>query len=180
MPGRYSRSPTSLWPDELRMNPQLELVEEAVFEQEPRHVTEAVLHDVAAVLVLEAAHLADDIASDHHSVLPLRVGERGRDDHLAHGVDAIRVRVAAAAGPRRREHVVGAAAHQNDVARLEQSRLDRVTFIGGAALQRGPQMRSLDDAVERDVGGVDQLPHESVPSFGRRVRMRVGRLSHSV
>jgi transcriptional regulator with XRE-family HTH domain len=37
------------------MDPPLELVEQAVVEQQPRHVTEAVLHDVAAVLALEVA-----------------------------------------------------------------------------------------------------------------------------
>ena len=51
------------------MNPQLELVEEAVFEQESRDVPEAVLHDVATGVVLEIADPVDDTCSRSTSVL---------------------------------------------------------------------------------------------------------------
>jgi hypothetical protein len=61
--------------------------------------------------------------------------------------DAIRVRIAVAARPGQSEHVVGAAAHQHDVARHQHIRLDLVTFVRGAALQGGPQVRTADDTV---------------------------------
>jgi hypothetical protein len=119
------------------MDPQLELVEQPVVEQQPRHVTEAVLHDVATVLALEVADAGDDVAGDHLGARPLWVAERGRHDDLAHRVDAVRERVAAAGRPRRGEAVVRAAAHQDDVAGLEQVGLDHVALAGGRGLQGG-------------------------------------------
>jgi hypothetical protein len=57
--------------DQMRMDAPPELVEQAVVEQQPRHIPEAVLHDVATGLALEVADAGDDVAGDHLGVPPL-------------------------------------------------------------------------------------------------------------
>ena len=96
---------------------------------------------------------------DHVGVVPLRVLQRRRDDVLRHRVDLVGDGVAGARRPDRREAVVGAPAHQQRVAGQGQIRLDLAEALVAGTAERRPQVRPLDDAVEGDVGRVDDLAH---------------------
>ena len=47
-------------------------------------------HDVATVLLLEDTHPLDRVAGEDGRVLPLRIGQSGRDDVLSHPVQVLR------------------------------------------------------------------------------------------
>src|SRR5216684_1453367 len=74
--GRNIRSSGGGAADEQRVDPQAQLVEQAVLEQGVRQLAEPVLHDVLAGLVLHAADLGNRVAADHRGVVPLGVAQR--------------------------------------------------------------------------------------------------------
>ena len=80
-----------------------------------------------------------------------------RHDVLGHRVELVRERVARAGRPRRGEALVGDAAEQHRVGVAQDG---VVELAGVVALElAGPQVRVLDDVVERDEAGDGELAH---------------------
>src|SRR4051812_1464822 len=130
-----------------------------MLEQQARHDPEAVLHDVLPGGLLEPRDLGGDVDVDHLRVVPVRLLQRRRDDVLAHRVEVVRDGVAGARLPHRGEAFVGAPAHQHRVTGQSQLRLDLSGPLVAGTAERRPQVRPLDDAVDGDVGRVDDLAH---------------------
>jgi hypothetical protein len=85
---------------------------------------ESVLHDIGARSLFELADGVDRVMVDDGGVVPLRIGQAGRDDILLDRVDPVRVRVTGAGRPDGGKTVVGAPADEDRVAPLQQLGLD--------------------------------------------------------
>src|SRR2546429_110571 len=59
--------------DEQRVYPEPQLVEQTALEQGVGQLSESVLHDVLARLLLQPADLRDRVAADYRGVVPLRI-----------------------------------------------------------------------------------------------------------
>ena len=158
--------------DEEGVHPQAQLVEEPGGHERVREPTEAVLQDAHAGLLFEVADGLDRIVVDDRRVVPLRIGERRRDDVLGQRVHPVAERVARAGRPRGSEAVVGVPTHQQRVAPLQQLELDPAAVVAEAT-GHGPVLRILDHAVEGHVGRVDDGTHSgNLATPGRAVLYR--------
>jgi hypothetical protein len=147
-------------------DPEPDLVQQSRPDQLSGDRAIAVLQDVLAVLSLEPGDLLDQVAAQHLGVVPRRVGQGRRYDVLLDVVEVGRAgaRVALVHGRPGGSHaVVGGAAHQQ--------RVSCVGLLAGEGngllveVRRGPR-GVLDDAVEGDVGRVDELSHWILLSVG--------------
>ncbi len=147
------------------------LVDEAARHQRLDELDGAVDEDVALVPVAQPSQIVE---ADHRRVVPLGILERRGDEVLRHGVELVG-EIALARGPGRGEALVGDAAEQERVARHHLVELELVPVRPALELERptavlvalGPA-RILDDAVERDELGDDDLAHDVPPL--RKVR----------
>src|SRR5262249_4354777 len=128
-----------------RMDPKLELIEQAMLEQGVRQQTMAIDDEVLAVLSLERGRLARDIARDERGVRPIGLLQGRREDVLAHLIDPIAIG-ALSMRKRGREELVGPPPHQHRVAGQEQ--LQRLSFGLLVEVVRRPNVRFSDDAVD--------------------------------
>ena len=109
--------------------------------------------------VLAPRDLHRDVGAEDLAVVPRRVGQRARHDPFLHRVDVVGVRVAGHRRPDRGEPLVGAPAEQQRVAAQEQLGLELPVAAVALVLAGRPVLRVLDNAVERDVGRVDDASH---------------------
>src|SRR4051794_3103510 len=152
-----------------REDHQPQLVDQAALEQRLRESAAAADEQLA----LEARQLVE-----RHDVrvVPVRVGQRARDDVLRHRVELVReAELVRAAGPGGREALVSNAAEQQRVRVHHLVELEAVALLAAleaerpaAALEALGTARVLEDAVERDELGDDDPAHENPDGVRRR------------
>src|SRR5215470_677141 len=160
---------------------QAVLVHQAEFGQRVHQRRAPGDQDVALVPVLEPGHLGRQVgARDDRGVGPGRPGERGRDDVLRHRVHLLGE---LAAGflhrrPGGGEPLVGHAPEQLGIGALQLFALEllalggRVAEAPAAVLGALAAARVIDDPVERDELGDDQLAHGALLFWPARLAGR--------
>src|SRR5581483_281137 len=162
--GRVREQPLA-GPEDDREHHQAVDIDEIVGGKRLHQAGAAVDHDVAAVLLLELAHLLDNVAVEQVRVVPLqRLTERRGDDVLGHAVEPVgEPLLVRPSGPRSSEPLVGHPAEQQRVACHQLVELEPVAVLAAVELERPTIARSARvhaGTLHHTVGGHEFRHHE--------------------